>query len=85
MCGGGVGLFMFVKTSGVLLISEDKSCIWGSPYFDQYGEEVRLPTRHSQSSTHSTFAGRSLEEGRQSVPGQIRVSAAQPALCGAPS
>jgi E3 ubiquitin-protein ligase UBR3 len=41
MCGGGVGLFLLAKTSGVVLITEDKSCLWGSPYFDQYGEEVR--------------------------------------------
>lgn len=45
MCGGGVGLFLLAKTSGVLLIAEDKSCLWGSPYFDQYGEEDVLLKR----------------------------------------
>jgi len=44
MCGAGVGIFLLAKTSGVLLIAEDKCCLWGSPYFDQYGEEVTMPS-----------------------------------------
>ncbi|KAL6041113.1 Bromodomain adjacent to zinc finger domain, 2A [Balamuthia mandrillaris] len=38
-CGGGTGMFLLVRTSGVLLISDEKACIWGSPYLDQFGEE----------------------------------------------
>jgi len=38
-CGSGVGLFLLLKTSEVLVISHSRHSFWGSPYLDEYGEE----------------------------------------------
>jgi len=38
-CGGGVGLFLILKMSSVLVIRGPRHSFWGSPYLDEYGEE----------------------------------------------
>lgn len=38
-CGNGIGVFLSLKYISVLVIREDRSSYWGSPYLDAHGEE----------------------------------------------
>eukprot|EP01088_Endostelium_zonatum_P016813 TRINITY_DN469_c1_g1_i1.p1 TRINITY_DN469_c1_g1~~TRINITY_DN469_c1_g1_i1.p1 ORF type:complete len:721 (-),score=243.97 TRINITY_DN469_c1_g1_i1:56-2170(-) len=38
-CGGGNGVYIMVSASTFFVISDDRSCFWGSPYVDKFGEE----------------------------------------------
>ena len=39
VCGGGVGVFLLVKSTKVLLIRGKRICLYPSVYLDQHGEE----------------------------------------------
>jgi len=38
-CGAGSGVFLMLQSSAIIIMSDEKCCFWGSPYFDQFGEE----------------------------------------------
>eukprot|EP01090_Pellita_catalonica_P013363 TRINITY_DN3142_c0_g2_i1.p2 TRINITY_DN3142_c0_g2~~TRINITY_DN3142_c0_g2_i1.p2 ORF type:complete len:233 (+),score=33.58 TRINITY_DN3142_c0_g2_i1:672-1370(+) len=38
-CGAGNGMFLMLRNSAVIILSDEKSCLWGSMYFDRFGEE----------------------------------------------
>ena len=38
-CGAGVGVFLFVKSTKILLMRGPRVCLYPSPYLDAYGEE----------------------------------------------
>lgn len=38
-CAAGIGIFLLLKATWVLLIRNNRTAIWGSPYLDEFGEE----------------------------------------------
>eukprot|EP00179_Madagascaria_erythrocladioides_P025069 CAMPEP_0198329614 /NCGR_PEP_ID=MMETSP1450-20131203/16320_1 /TAXON_ID=753684 ORGANISM="Madagascaria erythrocladiodes, Strain CCMP3234" /NCGR_SAMPLE_ID=MMETSP1450 /ASSEMBLY_ACC=CAM_ASM_001115 /LENGTH=1097 /DNA_ID=CAMNT_0044033851 /DNA_START=111 /DNA_END=3404 /DNA_ORIENTATION=+ len=40
-CGAGVAIFLILKQTVVLIVREDRRCVWPSPYLDDHGEEDR--------------------------------------------
>lgn len=40
-CGAGIGVFLAVNSSLVIVISGARAGIWGSVYLDSFGEEDR--------------------------------------------
>jgi hypothetical protein len=39
-CGVGVGVFLFIRRSNVVLLRGSRQTVWFSPYLDVHGEEV---------------------------------------------
>jgi hypothetical protein len=52
-CGGGVGVFIFAKKSGVLLLSGRQGCHYDSVYVDAFGEADNDLTRHKPLHLHA--------------------------------
>ncbi|XP_024515044.1 E3 ubiquitin-protein ligase PRT6 [Selaginella moellendorffii] len=38
-CGGGVGVYLMLRKTNVLLLRRERQTMWPSPYLDAYGEE----------------------------------------------
>eukprot|EP00871_Galdieria_phlegrea_P002761 jgi/Galph1/3486/GphlegSOOS_G2139.1 len=38
-CAAGIGIFLLLKATWVLIIRNNRTAIWGSPYLDDFGEE----------------------------------------------
>ena len=38
-CGAGVGVFLLVKATRMLLLRRQRACLYPSPYLDSHGEE----------------------------------------------
>eukprot|EP00899_Mesostigma_viride_P015866 jgi/Mesvir1/24280/Mv10978-RA.1 len=38
-CGARLGVFLLLKSTGVLLLRCERACLWPSPYLDAHGEE----------------------------------------------
>ena len=40
-CGGGVGIYLLVLSSYIVLVRGPRASVWGSVYPDEHGEEDR--------------------------------------------
>lgn len=38
-CGGGIGIFLIVSSTYVVVIRGVRACLWGSLYLDEFYEE----------------------------------------------
>ncbi|KNC26424.1 hypothetical protein FF38_03328, partial [Lucilia cuprina] len=40
-CGGGIGIFLVVTSTYIIVIRGRRACLWGSLYLDDFDEEDR--------------------------------------------
>ena len=40
-CGGGVGIYLLVLSSYIVIVRGPRAAVWGSVYLDEHGEEDR--------------------------------------------
>lgn len=64
-CGAGSGIFLLTRESTVLLLSDERLCRWGSPYLDNFGEEVIVSIYDLTKLTYSILKDLGFHRGKK--------------------